>query len=147
MNNFNKTVIMKKGSDNIFDILYVNALKGYNNAYVPYSNFKVGASMLLDDGRVYYGCNIENSSYGLCNCAERTTLFKAYSEGIRKENIKAFLVIGNTDRPISPCGACRQVMTELLDLNIPVYLTNLNMSTIKVTVKDLLPYNFNGEDL
>lgn len=147
MNAFKEIFIMNTGDDATFDILFEKALLGYNNAYVPYSNFKVGASMLLDDGKIYYGCNVENSSYGLCNCAERTTLFKAYSEGIRKENIKAFLVIGNTNRPISPCGACRQVMTELLTLDTPVYLTNLEKKTYKVTVKDLLPYNFNGEDL
>ena len=123
------------------------AISAMNNAYVPYSHFKVGAALLLKDGRVVLGCNIENASYGLCNCAERTALFKAYSEGITKDDIVAMSVAGATDGPISPCGACRQVMAELLHKNTPVYLTNLKGDVKETTVEELLPYSFSGSDL
>ena len=123
------------------------AISAMNNAYVPYSHFKVGAALLLKDGRVILGCNIENASYGLCNCAERTALFKAYSEGITKDEIVAMSIAGATDNPISPCGACRQVMAELLHKNTPVYLTNLKGDVKETTVEELLPYSFSGSDL
>ena len=123
------------------------AISAMNNAYVPYSHFKVGAALLLKDGRVILGCNIENTSYGLCNCAERTALFKAYSEGITKDEIVAMSIAGATDNPISPCGACRQVMAELLHKNTPVYLTNLKGDVKETTVEELLPYSFSGSDL
>lgn len=131
----------------VFEELYQKALEGFNNAYVPYSNFRVGASVLLKDGSIINGCNVENASYGLCNCAERTTLFKAYSEGYRKEDIISMLVIGATNEPISPCGACRQVMSELLSKDTPVYLTNLKKDLKVMTVSELLPYSFTGDNL
>lgn len=123
------------------------AIEAMNNAYVPYSKFQVGAALLLKDGRIIKGCNIENASYGLCNCAERTALFKAYSEGITKDDIVAMSIAGATDNPISPCGACRQVMAELLYKNTPVYLTNLNGDVKETSVEELLPYSFSGSDL
>ena len=100
--------------NDLFNKLYSEALKAYNNAYTPYSHFNVGAAILLDDGNIVAGANVENASYGLTNCAERTTLFYLYSLGYKKENIKAMLIIANSTRPISPCGACRQVMMELM---------------------------------
>ena len=118
------------------------AVNAMENAYVPYSHFKVGAAILLKNGNIITGCNIENSSYGLCNCAERTALFKAYSEGIRKDEIVAMSIAGNTEEPISPCGACRQVMSELLNSDTPIYLTNLKGDVKLMTVKELLPYSF-----
>ena len=117
------------------------------NAYVPYSHFKVGAALLLKDGNIITGCNVENASYGLCNCAERTALFKAYSEGIKKSDIVAMSICADTDGPVSPCGACRQVMAELLNGNTPVYLTNLKGDVKEMTVDELLPYSFSGSDL
>ena len=123
------------------------AVSAMENAYVPYSHFKVGAALLLKDGRVILGCNIENASYGLCNCAERTALFKAYSEGITKDDIVAMSIAGATDNPISPCGACRQVMSELLYKDTKVYLTNLKGDVKEMTVEELLPYSFSGSDL
>jgi cytidine deaminase len=123
------------------------ATKAREFAYVPYSKFAVGAALLLDNGEIITGCNIENASYGLCNCGERTALFKAYSMGYRKENIKALAVSAGTDGPVSPCGACRQVMCELLKLDTPVYLTNLKGDVMETTVNDLLPYSFSGSDL
>ncbi len=115
------------------------------NAYVPYSKFPVGAALLMDDGQVVLGANIENASFGLTNCAERTALFKAYSDGRTK--VKAIAVVANTDGPVSPCGACRQVMVELCDKETPVYLSNLKDETLKTTVEKLLPGAFTSEDL
>lgn len=123
------------------------ALSAMDNAYAPYSNFHVGAALLLSDGSIISGCNIENASYGLCNCAERTALFKAYSEGVKKEDIVAIAIAGDTVDPISPCGACRQVMAELLNKDTKVYLTNLKGAVKVMTVSDLLPYSFSGSDL
>ncbi|MFS0689773.1 cytidine deaminase [Sporosarcina sp. 179-K 8C2 HS] len=114
-------------------------------AYVPYSKFPVGAALLTGDGQVYHGCNIENSAYSMTNCAERTAFFKAVSEG--KTNFKALAVIGDTEGPISPCGACRQVIAEFCDSDMPVYLTNLNGKVQETTVGELLPGAFSKEDL
>lgn len=127
--------------------LYDNALKGYNNAYAPYSKFQVGASVLLKDGKILFGSNIENASYGLTNCAERSTLFMTYSLGYRKNDILAFMIIGRTNDVISPCGACRQVMSELLNPDTPVYLANLDGKVVKYLNKELLPYTFTEDNL
>jgi cytidine deaminase len=114
-------------------------------AYVPYSEFPVGAALLTNDGQVFRGCNIENSSYGLTNCAERTAIFKAISDGIT--GFKALAVTGDTEGPISPCGACRQVIAEFCKSDMPVYLTNLNGIVKETTVGELLPGAFSKEDL
>ena len=123
------------------------AVKAMENAYVPYSKFQVGAALLLKNGEVITGCNVENASYGLCNCAERTALFRAYALGYRKDDIVAMSVAGATDGPISPCGACRQVMAELLNPKTPVYLTNIKLDVKETSVEELLPYSFSGSDL
>ena len=123
------------------------AVKAMENAYVPYSKFKVGAALLLKNGEIITGCNIENASYGLCNCGERTALFRAYALGYRKDDIVAMSVAGATDGPISPCGACRQVMAELLNSKTPVYLTNVKYDVKETSVEELLPYSFSGSDL
>ena len=114
-------------------------------AYVPYSNFQVGAALLTTDGKVYRGCNIENAAYSMTNCAERTALFKALSEGDKE--FQAIAVIADTDRPVPPCGACRQVISELCDQDMKVYLTNLKGDVQELTVKELLPGAFSPEDL
>ncbi|KYD11590.1 cytidine deaminase [Heyndrickxia sporothermodurans] len=116
-----------------------------NKAYVPYSKFPVGAALLTEDGKVYHGCNIENAAYSVGNCAERTALFKAYSEGDTK--FAALVVTANTDRPVSPCGACRQVISELCPKDMKVILTNLNGDIQEITVEELLPGAFSPEDL
>lgn len=123
------------------------SVKAMENAYTPYSHFNVGAALLLKNGEIITGCNIENASYGLCNCGERTALFKAYSQGYRKDDIAAFSVAGATEGPISPCGACRQVMAELMNPDTPVYLTNTKYDVKEMTVGELLPYSFSGSDL
>lgn len=114
-------------------------------AYVPYSKFKVGAALLTKDGKVYKGCNIENAAYSMCNCAERTALFKAISEG--EKEFVAIAVVADTDRPVPPCGACRQVISELCSSDTKVYLTNLKGDVQELTVSELLPGAFSAEDL
>ena len=116
-----------------------------DNAYTPYSKFNVGAALLTEEGEVFLGCNIENASYGLANCAERTAIFKAVSEGKRK--FVALAVSGDTEGPISPCGACRQVIAEFCAPTMPVYLTNLKGEVTETTVETLLPGAFTPEDL
>lgn len=120
-------------------------LEARNFAYVPYSNFKVGAVLVDQEGNLYQGCNIENSSYGLSNCAERTAIFKAVSKGVKE--FKALVVTGDTEGPISPCGACRQVISEFCAGDMPVYLTNIQGEVMETTVEKLLPGAFAREDL
>lgn len=122
--------------------LISKAKEGRLNAYVPYSKFLVGASCLMKDGNIITGCNVENASYGLSMCAERTTLFKMITLGYTKDDCVAFAVVGDTEGPISPCGACRQVMDELLNEDCVVYLSNLKGDIKEYTVKELLPYSF-----
>jgi cytidine deaminase len=125
--------------------LIEKAIEAREQAYVPYSKFQVGAALLMEDGTVFKGANIENASYGLTNCAERTALYKAYSEGNRQ--VKAIAVVADTDRPVPPCGACRQVMVELIPPQAPVYLTNLKGDIQEMTVSELLPGAFTAEDM
>ncbi|MFD2171091.1 cytidine deaminase [Tumebacillus lipolyticus] len=114
-------------------------------AYVPYSKFPVGAALLLADGEVVTGCNIENAAFPLCCCAERTAIFKAVSDG--KANIQKIAVVADTDGPVSPCGSCRQVMAEFCPADTPVILSNLQDAIRETTVGELLPFAFQKEDL
>lgn len=123
------------------------AIEARNNAYAPYSKFKVGAAILLKNGQYIKGCNVENASYGLCNCAERTALFTMICNGYNKNDVVAMAIVGDTKKPISPCGACRQVMIELLDENCPIVLGNLNNDVKELVLKELLPYSFDDGDL
>ena len=119
------------------------AIKARENAYSPYSHFAVGAALLCEDGTLYEGCNIENASYGLTNCAERTAIFKAVSEGHTK--FKALAVVADTEGPCAPCGACRQVMAEF---KIPLITMGNLMGNIKiVTIEELLPFSFSECDV
>ncbi|MGM1022878.1 MAG: cytidine deaminase [Bacillota bacterium] len=127
------------------DQLIQKALEARKQAYVPYSNFQVGAAVLGSNGTIYHGCNVENASYGLCNCAERTAIFKMVSEGCRK--IDAIAVVADTEGPVSPCGACRQVISEFAQPDTKVYLTNLHGNTEEWTVDQLLPGAFRPADL
>lgn len=115
-----------------------------NQAYVPYSNFPVGACLVTTGGKMYQGVNIENASYGLTNCAERTAFFKAISEGERA--FQHLVIIGNTPEPISPCGACRQVMAEFCEPTMAVTLVGKNGVMMTTTVGELLPYAFTEKD-
>ncbi len=130
-----------------YDNLIKAAHDAFENAYAPYSKFHVGAAIITKNGEVFTGANVENASYGLTNCAERSALYTAYSKGYRKEDFEAIAIIADCDRPISPCGACRQVMSELLPANTPVILTNLSGEVKHVTIDVLLPYTFTSEDI
>jgi cytidine deaminase len=116
-------------------------------AYVPYSRFKVGAALETKDGRVFRGCNVENASYGLCNCAERTAFFSAIAHGYVPGDFTALAVIGDTDGPIAPCGACRQVILELGGNDLQVVLANLKGDVMETTAAAQLPNAFGGRDL
>lgn len=127
---------------------YELAINAREKAYAPYSKFKVGACLVLKNGEFIIGSNVENSSYGLCNCAERTALFTAYANGYRKEDIKELVICTINDNPASPCGACRQVISELMLPNAVVTLINPSLKNTKsYTVSELLPYAFSGDDL
>jgi cytidine deaminase len=116
-------------------------------AYAPYSNFKVGAALACKDGRVFRGCNVENAAYGLCNCAERTALFSAIAHGYAPGDFTALAVIGDTDGPIAPCGACRQVILELGGNELSIVLANLKGDLMQTTAGEQLPNAFGGRDL
>lgn len=121
------------------------AVDALDKAYVPYSHFPVGACLVTKEGKTYQGLNIENASYGLSNCAERTAFFKAVSEGERA--FSHLVIAGHTPEPISPCGACRQVMAEFCDPEMPVTLIGDNGVVKEMTVEALLPYMFTEKDL
>ena len=116
------------------------AVEVSQQAYVPYSHFPVSAVLVTKDDQIFTGVNIENASFGLTNCGERTAIFKAVSEGAR--SFKELIVYGQTEKPISPCGACRQVMAEFFEPDLPVTLVSKDKSTVVMTVKELLPYSF-----
>lgn len=123
------------------------AKENIKNAYVPYSHFRVSAVLKLKNGETIKGINVENASYGLSNCAERSALFAAYSQGIRKEDIESILVYTDKEYFVSPCGACRQVMSELMEPDAKVYFANSKDEIKELSNKDLLPYGFSKEDL
>lgn len=132
-------------TDKSEELLTEKANDMLKNAYVPYSSFPVGAALLSKTGEVFTGCNVENSSYGLSICAERTAIFKAVSEGSRE--FDKLVITGNTEGPISPCGACRQVISEFCSEDMPVILTNVNGNRKETTVGELLPGAFTPKDL
>ncbi len=115
------------------------ALIAREQAYAPYSQFKVGAALLTKDGKIFHGCNVENASYGLCNCAERTAFFSAIAAGYRAHDFKELAVVADTADPISPCGACRQVMLELGGSELLVILSNVEGKTLVTNAASLLP--------
>lgn len=127
---------------NFSDPLVALAYAAREAAYAPYSHFQVGAAVLTHDGRHFNGCNVENAAYGLCNCAERTALFAAVAAGCRPGDFAKLAVIADTPSPVSPCGACRQVLAELCDATMPVWLANLAGDIQQTTVAQLLPGAF-----
>ncbi len=127
--------------------LYNQARGVIKNSYSPYSNFRVAAVLELKNGETITGVNVENASYGLSVCAERIALFTAYSKGIRKEDIKRLLVLTDKEYFVSPCGACRQVISELMEPEATIIFSNSKGEFKEVLNKDLLPYGFTKEDL
>lgn len=120
------------------------AVKQMDFSYVPYSHFHVGAALLAQDGKLYGGCNIENAAYGPTNCAERTAVFKAVSEGYRK--FKRIAIATSGEKISGPCGVCRQVLNEFAP-NIEIILINKNGETKEFTLPELLPHSFGPADL
>jgi cytidine deaminase len=125
-----------------WDTLITAAKKTRENAYARFSNFKVGAALLASDGKIFAGCNVENSSYGLTNCAERTAVFKAVSEGSTK--FIALAVYTDANPPATPCGACRQVLYEF-NPDLEIVCANSMGVSEKFKLSDLLPEGFRLE--
>ena len=120
--------------------LYEAALDVAKNAYVPYSQFHVGAALLLPDGTIQTGINIENRSYGATNCAERTAIFSAIEKGYK--TFKAIAVATpDADYPVAPCGICRQVLTEFAPGNTPVIFGNCYENRVETTLEQLYTYD------
>ena len=116
-------------------------------SYSPYSHFAVGAAVLTKDGKVFQGANIENSSYPLCMCAERNALYNAMMHGYSKKDFVMLALSADTDGPCSPCGACRQVISELFPKDAPILMTNLKGALQETTISELLPFAFSEDDL
>ncbi|WP_431825725.1 cytidine deaminase [Burkholderia sp. F1] len=124
------------------DDLIEHAKAARERAYAPYSRFKVGAALEARDGTVFHGCNVENASYGLCNCAERTAIFAAIAAGYRPGDFTRLAVVADTDGPVAPCGACRQVISEIGTPDIEVILSNLKGDVEVTSAQVLLPGAF-----
>ncbi|MDO9578904.1 MAG: cytidine deaminase [Candidatus Cloacimonadales bacterium] len=123
------------------DKLKQAAMEAAKKAYVPYSNYKVGAALLTKSGKIFTGCNVENSSYGLTNCAERTAVFKAVSEG--ETDFEEIMIYVDSEKLPTPCGACRQVLAEFSsDLKITIISKNEEIHT---DIGKLLPLSFKLE--
>lgn len=130
--------------------LIEQAIEARSLAYVPYSHFQVGAALLTKQGKVYKGCNIENAAYTPSNCAERTAIFKAVSEGERE--FAAIAIVGSMEGesntlPTGPCGVCRQVMAEFCSLDMPVIIAKSPEDYITMTLGELLPLSFGPANL
>lgn len=122
------------------------AIKAREKAYSPYSNFKVGAAVLFENGKIYTGCNIENASYGATNCAERTAIFNAVSDGGRV--LKAIALIGDPNNYTYPCGICRQVISEFAENgDVKIYIVKNSTDYIETTLEEILPGSFTKKDL
>ena len=126
------------------DELILQAEQAMKNAYAPYSGFTVGAALLAKSGKVYTGCNVENASFGVTNCAERTALFKAVSEGER--GFVSIAIVGGKGGKVGdfcyPCGVCRQALSEFTDISFKILLKNGEGDIISTTLYDLLPNAF-----
>lgn len=126
--------------------LITQAMAAKQSAYAPYSHFRVGAALLAASGRIYTGCNVENVSYSATNCAERTAVYKAVSEGERE--FAAIAINGDNDDYLPPCGICRQVLAEFCDLEtFQVILANNEEDYQIVTLDKLLPGAFSIKNL
>lgn len=128
------------------DIMLEKAFSVMKNAYAPYSNYHVGSCVKTRDGNYFIGANMENASYGATTCGERNALFSAYSHGYRKEDIEAIAIVTDGDLLAGPCGICRQVLSEMLELETPIYLSNKKEEKT-TNINELLPFMFGSKDL
>ena len=126
--------------------LLKNAYEAMDNAYAPYSNFHVGACVKTKDGKYHKGANVENASYGLTNCAERSALFHVFSLGYRQDDIESIAIVGQGNTLITPCGACRQVLVELLKRDTPIVL-GTGEKVLVTNIEELMPMAFTSDDL
>ncbi len=120
------------------------AKEAMQNSYSPYSNFKVGSAVLMKSGKVYTGCNIENASYGATNCAERTAVFKAISDGDKE--IEAIAIVSSGEMVTYPCGVCRQVISEFMKDGKFIF-ENEQGEIVVHTSNEIFPYSFSKDDL
>jgi len=120
--------------------LFTLAEQAAENSYSPYSKFRVGAALLCEDGEIICGSNIENRSFGLTNCAERSAIFTALSKGQTKFKALA-IYCPDADYAVSPCGACRQVISEFTDSSFPIFFAGNNKKYTESTIGELFPYN------
>ena len=132
------------------EALILEAKKAREHAYTPYSNFKVGAALLTKDGKIHHGCNIENAAYGPTNCAERTAIFKAVSEGERE--FTAIAIAGGRagekiDSYAYPCGVCRQVMAEFCDGDFEIIVVKSPEEYSVFTLSEMLPMGFSPKNV
>jgi cytidine deaminase len=134
----------RKSGPRELDALVEKALEVRNHAYAPYSNFKVGSALLGESGKVYVGCNVENSSYGLCVCAERGAIARAVSDGERK--FKGIVIATQSETPSPPCGMCRQTLAEFAH-DMPVLLVNDKGARIETSLDELFPMSFTNDYL
>lgn len=126
--------------------LIKRAIEAREKVYCPYSNFKVGAAVLFEDGNIYTGCNVENASFGATNCAERTAIFKGVSEG--NKIIKEMALIGDTKNFTYPCGICRQVISEFAESgSIKIYIVKNENEVLEKTLDEIMPGTFTKKDL
>lgn len=136
---------MKQVNEKTLERMLERAFGNQKRAYVPYSNFRVGACLLASSGTMYDGCNIENAAYGPTNCAERTAVFTAVCAGEREFDAIAITCSG--DAPAYPCGVCRQVLSEFCAPEMPVLCANRTGDVTRLTLGELLPHAFGPKDL
>lgn len=126
--------------------LIQEAFKAIKNSYSPYSHFPVGAALRCKDGRIFYGANVENAAYGSTMCAERNAVYNAYSNGVRADDVLDLAIVSYGNTLSYCCGACRQVLVELLNGDTPIYLSN-GKQTLTTTPDEMTPHSFTGKDL
>ncbi|ASZ08903.1 cytidine deaminase [Mesoplasma chauliocola] len=128
-------------------IVFEELLKLKNNSYSPYSNFKVACLINLKNGKVVKGVNVENASYPAGICGERTALSQVYTLGYKKEDIEFLSLYTDSEDMGSPCGVCRQVISELVDWETPIFIYSKKGFQIEMNIKELLPYAFEPKQL
>ena len=126
--------------------LLKSAFEVMENSYAPYSNYHVGSAFLMKDGTIFKGANIENASFGATNCAERSAIYAAYSNGYRQEDVEACAIVTDGKILAGPCGICRQVLSELMDSDVPIYLSN-GSESLDTNMRELMPLQFGKKDL
>ena len=129
------------------DKLINTAIEARELSYSPYSKFKVGAALLCKDGTIFKGANVENASYPLTVCGERNAIYSAMMHGYTKDDFVALAIVADTEGPCAPCGACRQVIHELLPSDSLIYMANLKGQYKVTSPNELLPFAFSEKDL